>query len=535
MSEPILTERLQLRPLAHTDLPVLWRLHSDPRAFEHDAIPELGAVDQMQRVLAQWLAHARRDHYGYFLVTTHDGEPVGAAGLSGMDVAGDTVANLYVRLFPDQWRQGYALEALRAVLAAADRSRSLDPDTPYPSDAVVITAVQNTPMRRLAEQLGFHETDEEDPTAGFEHVLLRRPVGLAAPADRPAPAGRFAPSPSGDFHLGNLRTGILAWFFARATHRRFVMRVEDLDRVRPGAEQRQLEDLRAVGIEWDEPLVRQSERTGLYNEAARRLAERGLVYECYCTRREIQEAPSAPHAAPGAYPGTCRDLTEAEREAGRAKVADLNREPALRLRADVSTYRVRDRFAGVVEGAVDDIVLRRGDGVWAYNLVSVVDDCAFAVDQIVRADDLLASAPRQAHLTALLQEVWPSLWGRDVPGWEGAARSGRTADGGSSAGGGKAADGAAPWPEVEYIHVPLALNTNGQRLAKRDGAVTLRDRLDAGESIADVVDRIGRSLGVEHAHSAADIAAALDPSAGPGTEWVLEPWVVDLPATPPGA
>ncbi|QCR52490.1 tRNA glutamyl-Q(34) synthetase GluQRS [Brachybacterium sp. SGAir0954] len=298
------------------------------------------------------------------------------------------------------------------------------------------------------------------------------------------PTGRYAPSPSGDLHLGNLRTAILAWALARGTGRAFRLRVEDLDRVREGAEARQLEDLAAVGLDHDGEIVRQSERGDAHAAAIAELTTRGLVYECYCTRREILEAPSAPHAPPGAYPGTCRDLTAREREAGRERMRALRREPALRLRAEVSTWSVRDRFAGEVTGAVDDLVLRRGDGVVAYNLAVVVDDAAQGVDQVVRADDLLSSAPRQAHLAQLL--------GLPVP---------------------------------EYAHVPLAVNALGERLAKRDGAVTLRDRLALGESAEQVVERIGESLGLPGCRSARDVLERWDPRSLPS-----EPWVVDLPA-----
>lgn len=298
------------------------------------------------------------------------------------------------------------------------------------------------------------------------------------------PAGRYAPSPSGDLHLGNLRTAILAWALARGTGRAFRLRVEDLDRVREGAEARQLEDLAAVGLDHDGAVMRQSERGDAHAAAIAELTARGLVYECYCTRREILEAPSAPHAPPGAYPGTCRDLTAHEREAGRERMRALRREPALRLRAEVSTWSVRDRFAGEVTGAVDDLVLRRGDGVVAYNLAVVVDDAAQGVDQVVRADDLLSSAPRQAHLAQLL--------GLPVP---------------------------------EYAHVPLAVNARGERLAKRDGAVTLRDRLARGESAEQVVERIGESLGLPGCRSARDVLERWDPRSLPSA-----PWVVDLPA-----
>ena len=304
------------------------------------------------------------------------------------------------------------------------------------------------------------------------------------PASSPASgAGRYAPSPSGDLHLGNLRTAILAWVLARRSDRRFLMRVEDLDRVREGAEQRQLEDLAALGIDWDGEVIRQSERTAAYTAAIDQLQERGMVFECYCTRREILEAPSAPHAPPGSYPGTCRDLTPAQREQGRARMRELRLEPAVRLRAEVTEWTVQDLWAGEVTAAVDDLVLRRGDGVPAYNLAVVVDDAASGVDQVTRADDLLSSAPRQAHLAHLLGQEQPT-----------------------------------------YAHVPLAVNGDGARLAKRDGAVTLRDRLERGETVAEVVERIGASLGLTGCCSAADVLERWDPATLPD-----QPWVVQLP------
>lgn len=301
-------------------------------------------------------------------------------------------------------------------------------------------------------------------------------------APHPAGAGRYAPSPSGDLHLGNLRTAILAWALARRTHRRFHLRVEDLDRVKEGSEARQLEDLVALGIDWDGEVVRQSERGEAHEAAIGQLQAAGVAYECYCTRREILDAPSAPHSPPGAYPGTCRYLTDDQRETGRAKMRELRREPALRLRSDVTEWTVTDLWAGQVTAVVDDLVLRRGDGVVAYNLAVVVDDAAAGVDQVTRADDLLTSAPRQAYLAHLLG-----------------------------------------LPEPTYAHVPLAVNTGGARLAKRDGAVTLRDRLARDESAADVVELIGESLGIPGCRTAADVLERWDPQ-----NMVHEPWVVDL-------
>lgn len=280
----------------------------------------------------------------------------------------------------------------------------------------------------------------------------------------PSGSGRYAPSPSGDLHLGNLRTAILAWAMARRGGKPFYMRVEDLDRVRPGAAERQLADLQAMGLDWDASpgsaaestegkkagILYQSTRLAAYERAVQRLREAGLVYECYCTRREIQEASSAPHGAPGAYPGTCRGLSEAQREERRAQ-----RPPALRLRAERTSYTVQDDFYGPYTGLVDDFVLVRNDGTYAYNLTSVVDDAFVGVEQIVRGDDLLPSAPRQAYLAGLLG-----------------------------------------LPQPRYAHVPLALNEEGKRLAKRDGAVTLPQLQEAGVTIPEVLGRIAASIPV---------------------------------------
>lgn len=290
-----------------------------------------------------------------------------------------------------------------------------------------------------------------------------------------APAGRFAPSPSGDLHLGSLRTALLAWLFARSRDRRFVLRVEDLDRVRPGAEQRQLADLAALGLDWDGEVVRQSQRRDLYDTAVRRLRDAGLTYECYCTRREIREAATAPHALPGAYPGTCRELTDSERAERRA-----GRPAALRLRADRPAYSVDDDLHGRYTGPVDDVVLVRNDGVHAYNLAVVVDDADQGVDQVVRGDDLLSSAPRQAYLASLL--------GLSVPA---------------------------------YAHVPLAVNADGQRLAKRDGAVTMADLAADGHGPADVLARIASSLGLRSRTPAA-MLEEFDPGRLPGGAWVVQ-------------
>ena len=283
-------------------------------------------------------------------------------------------------------------------------------------------------------------------------------------------AGRFAPSPSADLHIGNLRTAVLAWLFARSTGRRFLIRVEDLDdRTDDDIGRRQLADLAAIGLTWDEEPIWQSAHLQRYADAIDTLVERGLVFDCFCSRREILEAPRAPHAPEGAYPGTCRALTDAERAGRRA----TGRPPALRLRADVSEYTVSDVLHGEYTGVVDDFVLRRGDGVPAYNLAVVVDDAASGIDQVVRGDDLLASSPRQAYLGSLLGHTPPV-----------------------------------------YAHVPLALNAEGKRLAKRDGAVTLAEL-----GVPTAFRLITESLGWPSADTG-ELLAQFDPATLPRRPWV---------------
>ena len=289
--------------------------------------------------------------------------------------------------------------------------------------------------------------------------------------------GRFAPSPTGHLHLGNLRTALLAWLFARSQGAAFRMRIEDLDssRVRPGLAQQQLADLAAIGLDWDGEVVRQSERNPAYGRAVGALEESGLVYPCFCTRAEIRAAASAPHgpAPEGAYPGTCRHLDAS----ARAAMVAAGRRPALRMRAGGSQVEFVDALHGRVGTGVDDFVLRRNDGVYAYNLAVVVDDAAQGVAEVVRGDDLLSSTGRQIHLAAAL-------------GFEAPA----------------------------YAHVPLVLGPDGSRLAKRHGSVTLRD-LSPGEAM----DWISRSLALPPARRAADLLADFDSRALPSEPSVYRP------------
>lgn len=300
-----------------------------------------------------------------------------------------------------------------------------------------------------------------------------RHLGYISDVTRTAGAGRFAPSPSADLHIGNLRTAMLAWLFARSTDRRFLLRVEDLDdRSSTDTAARQVADLAAIGVTWDEAPEYQTRHAARYDTVIEGLSARGLVYECYCSRRDILQAPRAPHAPAGAYPGTCRNLTGAQRAQRRAN----GRQPALRLRSATDEYTVTDVLYGDYTGVVDDFVLRRGDGVVAYNLAVVVDDAAQGIDQVVRGDDLLSSSPRQAYLGALLGYRAPA-----------------------------------------YAHVPLVLNGDGKRLAKRDGAVTL-GQIGVERTMAQIAESLGYAT-----TTLAGMLTEFDPTRLPHSPWTYRP------------
>lgn len=287
--------------------------------------------------------------------------------------------------------------------------------------------------------------------------------------------GRFAPSPTGPLHLGSLRTALIAWLMARSQNARFLLRIEDLDpqRSRREFEEGQLADLRGLGIDWDEPPVRQSERTWLYDDALGRLHAAGRLYSCFCTRAEIREAASAPHGElpEGFYPGTCRDIPAAER---RARIESGERF-ALRLRADGARIDWHDRLRAEQSGLVDDFVVVRADGVHAYQLAVVVDDAAQQIGEVVRGVDLAESTPRQILLQRLLGLTTPS-----------------------------------------YAHVPLVLGPSGARLAKRDGGATLADRNEpAPATLALLAQSLGFGADYLDVRTAADLIAGFDPEAGP--------------------
>ena len=282
--------------------------------------------------------------------------------------------------------------------------------------------------------------------------------------------GRFAPSPTGPLHLGSLRTALVAWLFARSVGARFRLRVEDLDpqRSRRAFEAEQLADLRALGIDWDGPVVRQSERLERYDDAVATLERARRLHPCFCTRTEIREAASAPHGPhTRAYPGTCLALSKAER-ARRIAAGDRY---ALRVRANGERIGFTDRLLGEHSTIVDDFVVRRADGVAAYQLAVVVDDAAQGIGEVVRGADLADSTPRQILLAQLL--------GLPVPC---------------------------------YAHVPLVLGADGERLAKRHGAATLADRdQPLSATLALLAHSLRLARGREQVEGARELLDEFDP------------------------
>jgi len=272
------------------------------------------------------------------------------------------------------------------------------------------------------------------------------------------PRGRFAPSPTGELHLGNARTALLAWLWARSSKGggTFAMRVEDIDtpRVRPGLAERQLDELRWLGLDWDGATAWQSQRTALYQEALHRLGDH--VYECFCSRAEIAAAASAPQGDEGPrYPGTCAELTAALRARRRR-----TRAPSLRLRVPPGSIGFTDEIAGPqafdVQAMTGDFVLRRADGIFAYQLAVTVDDGAMGITQVLRGADLLSSTPRQILLHRLL--------GQTEPRW---------------------------------AHAPLVLSESGERLSKRDRPQSLAALREAGKDPRRVVAHLARLCGID--------------------------------------
>ena len=242
-----------------------------------------------------------------------------------------------------------------------------------------------------------------------------------------ATVGRFAPTPSGRMHLGNVFAALVAWLSVRHDQGAMVLRMEDLDTQRTSAEYAQVlrEDLLWLGLDWDEETQPQSQRSEVYAEYFEKLEAMGLLYPCYCTRSQLHSV-NAPHLSDGTYvyTGTCRKLSEAERSA-------YGRAPAWRVMVPDQEWTVEDRIQGSYKENLathcGDFVVRRADGVYVYQLAVTVDDALAGVNQVVRGMDLLSSAPRQMYLQSLLG-----------------------------------------FPHPEYAHVPMLLAPDGRRLSKRD-------------------------------------------------------------------
>lgn len=252
---------------------------------------------------------------------------------------------------------------------------------------------------------------------------------------------RLAPSPTGALHLGNARTFLVNYLLARQNGWRILLRIEDIDgpRIRAGADQQAMEDLRWLGIEWDQGPVYQTARLDVYQAATERLLASGQAYPCVCTRKEIDLAASAPHAEDGAaiYPGTCRGRFATMAEA-RAHAKESGREPAVRFAVPEREIEFVDAFRGEVKinpaRQLGDFVIAKADGTPAYQLAVVVDDLEAGVTEVVRGDDLLDSTPRQMLVYEALG------MGEHMP---------------------------------RYWHLPLVVGEDGRRLAKRHGDTRL--------------------------------------------------------------
>ena len=299
-----------------------------------------------------------------------------------------------------------------------------------------------------------------------DRELIGYPQG--APLRQAPLRGRYAPSPTGDLHLGNLRTALLAWLYARCAGGQFVLRVEDLDRprVRPGASERMLNDLRWLGLDWDEgPDVggpyapyTQSERLALYAHYLQCLRDANMIYPCYCSRAEVARVASAPQQGEDGpyYPGTCRYLTQAQRRQHEAN----KRRPSLRFRVnDERVVAFTDLLVGYteqhVQQVVGDFVVCRSDGIFAYQFAVVVDDALMHINQVVRGADLLQSTARQILLYEALG-----------------------------------------FPVPNFVHVPLLLDAAGNRLAKRTQSSGLEPLRVAGTTPAQVVGQLAASCGL---------------------------------------
>lgn len=310
-------------------------------------------------------------------------------------------------------------------------------------------------------------------------------------SEKPNVIGRIAPSPSGRMHLGNAFSALIAWAHARSQEGSFVLRLEDLDERCRKKEfvDGLVEDLRWLGIDWDGPVVTQSERLARYEDALRTIEQAAKVYPCFCSRADLHAA-SAPHASDGTpvYPGTCLTLSDSE-------LADLkkSRRHALRLHVPDERITFHDEIQGDYEQCLaresGDFVLRRSDGVYAYQLVCVVDDIASEVTEVVRGSDLLSSTPRQMLLYRLL--------GANPP---------------------------------RYAHHPLLLAEDGRRLAKREEDCTissLRERGVPSEKIVGYLAYLAGQIDKPRSMSPDELISIFDASRIPREDIIVSADLID--------
>ena len=275
---------------------------------------------------------------------------------------------------------------------------------------------------------------------------------------------RYAPSPTGPLHLGNLRTALLSWLQARLSAGEIYLRMEDLDqpRVKPGSAQQIINDLNFLGLNFDNDedvhgevnLYYQSKRTTHYQQALGYLFAKKLIYPCYCSRKDIREAASAPHQALPIYPGTCRGKHGDVTPSNEKKVN--GRLPAWRVKVDDQLFRFEDRLQGSfsqnLNEQVGDFVVRRSDGLFAYQLAVVVDDIEMGITDVLRGEDLLDSTCRQIALYQYLNAQAPYYW-----------------------------------------HVKLMHDDQGNRMAKRDGADSLTQLVNQGLSTQEIIGKLAHS------------------------------------------
>ncbi len=276
---------------------------------------------------------------------------------------------------------------------------------------------------------------------------------------KPKLTGRYAPSPTGNLHLGNLRTALASYLSIRSRGGTYLLRIEDLDqsRSRTEHEQQQLRDLQSLGIVWDEDPWRQSARDKIYSDYFVRLQERQLVYPCFASRKEIREALSAPHREDNdgqTYPGIYADYPMKEAQAR----IESGEQHSWRIRVSQAPKEFFDGFAGRVEMDLEqvggDFIIKRADGFHSYQLACAIDDACSGVTEVLRGDDLLDSGARQAYILFCL--------GLDIP---------------------------------RYVHIPLMIGEDKRRLAKRLGSDDLSGFLEKGYKVEGVLSYLAYTLG----------------------------------------